>query len=91
MKVFLKVLGAIFIAMMVIGVFVYVPHKAYTVFPDEPNPSYSVSPNWVLMSNIGVLRNMGGKVEIDYPRMALQTLIFGAAAFFCFSAANKKS
>jgi hypothetical protein len=88
MKVFLKVLGAIFIAMMVIGVFVYVPHKAYTVRPDEPNPSYSVSPGWVLMSNIS---NMVGKVEIDYPRMALQTLIFGAAAFFCFSAATKKS
>jgi hypothetical protein len=88
MKVFLKVLGALFIAMMVIGVFVYVPHKAYTVFPDEPNPSYSVSPGWVLMSNMS---NMGGKVEIDYTRMALQTLIFGAAAYFCFSAANKKS
>jgi hypothetical protein len=75
---FVKILGTIFLLLMLIGVFIVIPSH-------ENRDGLSYSPSWDLITLFPDSRS------IDYKRQAIQTITLGFITFLCFSANKKKS
>jgi hypothetical protein len=71
-------LGLLLGLLTLLGLFIIIPSH-------ENRDGTSYRPSWDLITDFPDERS------IDYKRQVIQTLILGTAAYFCFSAAKKKS